>query len=621
MDWDKLWSRDDLTVAHLVNRNEGVKYNHAVSSVADIATARKDALISFIALNDAELPARLRLLAANVVEVRRHAFAIAAPCVPEGFAWSVSPYALCTKHRLMEIALKCGLPVMGANLDKPFLASLLCSKVREVPVMSVEGERLRFQKMTTYIRELHDAFHDARFLEELKKASFWLVADTFAHRNCDILLKRLKDLQFEHKHGTLPDRVKKLFAAVAFRLRHHVLPFLQFRTDLIPWKYATLDGIGLSDWLSALNLPAICYLKEFQKEDTDFFPIESQFFVRNELLNSGSYQLRTPQRDALKALQDIPGPVEERKLLTWNSLMMEYMWLSSTRVKYASFILGLYRWQVYDHEPELEQYRVTFRKKPALLTPLMIVLPTGLGKSATMCLAPFHRPQRPKRVLVIVPNVAIREQLLALFRTFFEKSGFVSGNPEVCSDPTSETACVHVLNIQALQGDKLFELYPRDHFDLIMIDEAHHAEAHTYRLMREHFIASEFLYFTATPFRSDGKVLEAKEIFSCPLSEGIYRRYVKNVCFAEVPVSRILIEGFQGSTVELSREQLVDRASEFCRLVKRSVSCKMLVMGHAMKILRDLRNHGVKHQGVFLSKCLRDCSPLMVSFYSHCSSV
>ena len=48
------------------------------------------------------------------------------------------------------------------------------------------------------------------------------------------------------------------------------------------------------------------------------------------------------------------------------------------------------------------------------------------------------------------------------------------------------------------------ETIPRDAFDIVVIDEFHHAEAKTYQRILHHLQPSELLGLTATPERTDG---------------------------------------------------------------------------------------------------------------------
>ncbi|MGW0879519.1 DUF3427 domain-containing protein [Streptomyces sp. NPDC002671] len=58
-------------------------------------------------------------------------------------------------------------------------------------------------------------------------------------------------------------------------------------------------------------------------------------------------------------------------------------------------------------------------------------------------------------------------------------------------------------SVQSLNIRRLEELAP-DHFDVIVIDEFHHATAATYRRVIDHFAPKELLGLTATPERMDG---------------------------------------------------------------------------------------------------------------------
>src|SRR5699024_11887246 len=57
---------------------------------------------------------------------------------------------------------------------------------------------------------------------------------------------------------------------------------------------------------------------------------------------------------------------------------------------------------------------------------------------------------------------------------------------------------------QSLKQSVLDRL-PAKHFDFVVIDEFHHAEAATYRRLLDHLEPQELLGLTATPERSDGE--------------------------------------------------------------------------------------------------------------------
>src|SRR5699024_4552411 len=61
--------------------------------------------------------------------------------------------------------------------------------------------------------------------------------------------------------------------------------------------------------------------------------------------------------------------------------------------------------------------------------------------------------------------------------------------------------------VQSLNAERLNKL-SADHFDVITIDEFHHAEAPSYRRVMNHFEPKELLGLTATPERGDGENIQ-----------------------------------------------------------------------------------------------------------------
>ena len=134
----------------------------------------------------------------------------------------------------------------------------------------------------------------------------------------------------------------------------------------------------------------------------------------------------------------------------------------------------------------------------------LLILPTGTGKTEVF-IADHHRQRklgRAKRALVIVPFKDLRDQT---------KSRFLERNPSliVSSDITDTEADVIVQTTQAVQ--RSFSSLSSDHFDYIVVDEAHHAPAQGLKRVLEHFKPKTLLGCTATDKRLDQKDLA--EIF------------------------------------------------------------------------------------------------------------
>lgn len=180
-----------------------------------------------------------------------------------------------------------------------------------------------------------------------------------------------------------------------------------------------------------------------------------------------------------------------------------------------------------------------------------VVMPTGTGKTETMLATLVS--MRCERVLVIVPTDALREQLSGKFETLgvlkLDGNKVLDANvlrpvvgtmtskpktPEEASElfehcnvivTTSHLAGTCVLEVQKEMARCCTHLF---------IDEAHHAEADTWRAFRSLFQAQRVLQFTATPFREDGQKVDGKLIYVYPLRQAQEEGYFKAIRFHRV---------------------------------------------------------------------------------------
>jgi superfamily II DNA or RNA helicase/HKD family nuclease len=147
----------------------------------------------------------------------------------------------------------------------------------------------------------------------------------------------------------------------------------------------------------------------------------------------------------------------------------------------------------------------------------LVVLATGLGKT---WLAAFDtRPFR--RVLFVAHRDEILQQALNTFRRVRPDSrlGLFNGSEK---DTEADVLFASVLTIG--RSEHLLKFRP-DHFDYIVVDEFHHAEAATYRRLIAHFRPKYLLGLTATPERSDGANLldlcGGNLVHECSIADGI----------------------------------------------------------------------------------------------------
>jgi superfamily II DNA or RNA helicase len=158
-------------------------------------------------------------------------------------------------------------------------------------------------------------------------------------------------------------------------------------------------------------------------------------------------------------------------------------------------------------ELRLEQFQERLLEQIALarsrdLHKNLLVSATGTGKTV-MAAIDYSRLSKvfPRaNLLFIAHREEIIDQSLATFRFAMKDSTFgeklVAGLKPVAGN--------HVFaSIQSLHERTLGNIKP-DNFDVVIIDEFHHAAAPSYQRVLEYFKPKEWLGLTATPERSDG---------------------------------------------------------------------------------------------------------------------
>ena len=126
--------------------------------------------------------------------------------------------------------------------------------------------------------------------------------------------------------------------------------------------------------------------------------------------------------------------------------------------------------------------------------------PTGLGKTVTMSsIARKVAEKANGRTLIL----AHRRELIEQTASMLDKVGLSVGIEMADSYARSayEPHAV-VATVQTLQRQRLKQ-WPENYFRLVMVDEAHHATAGTYRNILEYFHSAKVLGVTATPDRAD----------------------------------------------------------------------------------------------------------------------
>ena len=259
-------------------------------------------------------------------------------------------------------------------------------------------------------------------------------------------------------------------------------------------------------------------------------------------------------------------------------------------------------------EPQIEAYeklREHFIERESNEHAL-VVLPTGTGKTGLMGIAPFDISNG--RVLIITPQTVIRDSVLGSLDPLYPKNFWLFTRvfdsytelPSVIeyekslTDEVINNADIVILNVHKLQerlDSSLLKRVSSDFFDFIIIDEAHHSEATTWKKALTYFNNAKVLKVTGTPFRSDGKAIEGKEVYTYSLGKAMARGYVKSLEKIDYIPGKVYLTLDKNSdelfTIDQIREMGLRDEDWIRRSVALSTESNMSIIEQSIKFLNE----------------------------------
>lgn len=166
----------------------------------------------------------------------------------------------------------------------------------------------------------------------------------------------------------------------------------------------------------------------------------------------------------------------------------------------------------------------------------LVVMPTGTGKTIVFASIVNDQVAKGEHVLIL----AHREELLQQASDKLKMvTGLETALEKAQNSALDSDKMVVVASVQTLSKQNRLMKYPRDYFGTIIIDEAHHTAAKTYKGILEHFIDAKVLGVTATPDRSDMKSLSDifdSLAFEYKLPDAIREGYLCKINTKTIPV-------------------------------------------------------------------------------------
>lgn len=181
----------------------------------------------------------------------------------------------------------------------------------------------------------------------------------------------------------------------------------------------------------------------------------------------------------------------------------------------------------------------------------LLVLPTGCGKTIVFSEVARRGVERGRRVLVLAHRTELNQQA----QRKLVACG-VSAQIEQGAQRADLGASCVVASVQTLSGPRL-QRWPRDSFDLVIVDEAHHAIAISYRTILDHFAPAKVLGVSATPDRLDGQGMG--EVFQSAAARYELRQAIRDGWLCPIVARRVAVDGLDLAGIHTKAGDL-DRA-------------------------------------------------------------
>ncbi|MEJ7765542.1 MAG: DEAD/DEAH box helicase family protein [Acidimicrobiales bacterium] len=285
-------------------------------------------------------------------------------------------------------------------------------------------------------------------------------------------------------------------------------------------------------------------------------------------------------------------------------------------------------------EPQRQAHRAVREHFATSGESAILVIPVGCGKTGIIATLPYGIAEG--RVLVVTPNLTIRKVVtdaldIASRECFWARtrvlSDFTVGPwTAVLDGPTANLHdCVEshfvVTNIQQLasQADRWLPQFPPDFFDMILVDEGHHAAAASWQRIFRRFPNAKVVSMTATPFRSDQQPLQGDVIYRYSFARAMVNGFIKQVRSRSAAPEELYFT-YRDDTRRHTLEEVLELREEhwFRRGVALSPECNRHIAEASIHRCEAMRAEtGLPHQ-IIAAACSVDHARQVRAIYQEC---
>lgn len=285
-------------------------------------------------------------------------------------------------------------------------------------------------------------------------------------------------------------------------------------------------------------------------------------------------------------------------------------------------------------EPQREAHTKVRQHFASRADPAILQIPVGCGKTGVIATLPFGIAEG--RVLVIAPNVTIRKSIaealdLASPECFWTKTRVLSNfrrgpflavldGPDANIHDCTESHFV-LTNIQQLasSADRWLPQFPPNFFDLILVDEAHHNVAASWKKVFQRFPEAKVVGLTATPFRGDEQPLAGEVIYRYSFTRAMLKGYIKQIVSRNVAPAVISFT-YRDEQRRHTLEEVLRLREErwFSKGVALAPECNQHIAEASIQRCNALRAEtGIQHQVIAVA-CSVDHARQVRSVYEQC---